>query len=324
MMSMPMDMITTVDVDCDNDELTRAGFRWRVHPNGVRVLACVPLEAQGFINAFSTRAGGCSALPTAGALNLAGFDGDAAANIHENRRRFLELFDEGWTLAVCWQMHGTDVHLVADAAAVAHSEGTRADAVATDTPCVLVGVKTADCVPIVLGDARTGACAAVHAGWRGAAASIVVRALERMRAAYGTHPADVCAAIGPAALSCCYEVGTEVLDAFRARFAYADKLFTPTRPEHACIDLHEANRRQLLDAGLDAARIHAAPLCTMCRPDLFFSYRRDRPLYGRTGRLLSVIGREETMNAATVNAELKKQEAGSKTRSIALLPAFRA
>ena len=296
MMSMPMEMITTIAVD-DDDALSRAGFSWRTHPNGVRVLTCASLERAGFANAFSTRAGGCSSLPTTGALNLAGFDEDAAANIHENRRRFLELFDEGWALAVCWQMHGTEVHLVTDADAARRSEEVRADALATDAPRVLVGVKTADCVPIVLGDARTGACAAVHAGWRGAAASIVVRALERLREAYGTDPADVRAAIGPAALDCCYEVGTEVLEAFRARFAYAEELFTLTRPEHARIDLHEANRRQLLDAGLDAARVHAAPLCTMCRPDLFFSYRRDRPLHGRTGRLLSVIGRATTMNA---------------------------
>jgi copper oxidase (laccase) domain-containing protein len=98
------------------------------------------------------------------------------------------------------------------------------------------------------------------------------------------------AALGPAALGCCYEVGAEVVEPFRAKFSDAGSLFTPTTEGHALVDLHEANRRQLVEAGVARERIHALPLCTMCRPDLFFSYRQDRKLYGRTGRLLSVIG----------------------------------
>ena len=84
--------------------------------------------------------------------------------------------------------------------------------------------------------------------------------------------------------------GEEVVEPFRAKFPEADSLFQPTRDGHALVDLHEANRRQLVEAGVEPGRIHALPLCTMCRPDLFFSYRQDRKLYGRTGRLLSVIG----------------------------------
>ena len=111
-----------------------------------------------------------------------------------------------------------------------------------------------------------------------------------MRAEFGTDPREVRAAVGPAALGCCYEVGAEVTETFRAKFADADSLFTPTKDGHALVDLHEANRRQLVESGVAAERVHALPLCTMCRPDLFFSYRQDRKLYGRTGRLLSVIG----------------------------------
>jgi hypothetical protein len=91
-------------------------------------------------------------------------------------------------------------------------------------------------------------------------------------------------------LGCCYEVGADVVEPFRAKFADADTLFKTTNAGHALIDLHEANRRQLVEAGVAPERIHLLPLCTMCRPDLFFSYRQDRKLYGRTGRLMSVIG----------------------------------
>jgi copper oxidase (laccase) domain-containing protein len=112
-----------------------------------------------------------------------------------------------------------------------------------------------------------------------------------LRDEFGTDARDVRAALGPAALGCCYEVGAEVVEPFRAKFADADSLFTPTDAGHALVDLHEANRRQLIKSGLAPGRIHALPLCTMCRTDLFFSYRQDRKLYGRTGRLLSVIGR---------------------------------
>ncbi len=280
---MPMEMITA------DETLARAGFYWRER-NGVRALACAPLEQCGFVTAFSTRAGGVSPFPQ-NDLNLAGFSDDTAANIHENRRRFLALFAGAWTLAAAWQVHGADVCVVPDEEAARHTEAQHCDALSTDAPAILVGVKTADCVPMLLGDMRNRACAAVHGGWRGTSASIVVRALERMRAEYGTRAADVHAAIGPAALQCCYEVGREVIETFRARFAYADELLTPTRPDHARIDLHEANRRQLIAVGVPAAQIHAAPLCTICRPDLFFSYRREKKIYGRTGRLLAVIGR---------------------------------
>ncbi|HEX8284072.1 MAG TPA: peptidoglycan editing factor PgeF [Pyrinomonadaceae bacterium] len=271
-------------------ELERAGFRWREGVEGVRSLSCEPLEREGFANAFSTRGGGVSLFPEA-SLNLAGFDQDAAENILENRRRFVSTLGGGeWKLAACWQVHGSDV-LVVRSPKDPRSETEHCDALATNLAGVLLGVKTADCVPVVLGDARTGACAAVHAGWRGTLAGIVGRALAALREEFGTDAADVRAAVGPAALGCCYEVGGEVIDAFRAEFKDADSLFKPTAAGRALVDLHEANRRQLVAAGVAPGRVHLLPLCTMCRTDLFFSYRQDRKLYGRTGRLLSVIGK---------------------------------
>lgn len=288
MMSIPMEIIT------DDVELSRAGFYWR-EVEGARALVCAPLEEEGFANAFSTRLGGVSPMPQ-DALNLAGFDDDAAENIYENRRRFLKLFAGDFVLAACWQVHGASarvVRSVEDASEPLDSlgESARCDALVTRTARVLLGVKTADCVPVILGDARTGASAAVHAGWRGTLNEIIPRTLERMSAEYGTRAADVRAVVGPAAGACCYEVGGEVIEAFRQKFTNADQLLTPTRENHARIDLQSANQEQLTRAGVAASRIHVAPLCTMCRVDLFFSYRREKKIYGRTGRLMSVIGR---------------------------------
>lgn len=277
----------------ETDTLRSAGFYWRVH-EGVRALSCAPLEDEGFANAFSTRLGGVSPMPQ-DSLNLAGFDDDAAEHIYENRRRFLKLFEGDWTLAACWQVHSANVRVInnlSDAREPLESlgEAARCDALISRAAGVLLGVKTADCVSILVGDVRTGACAAIHAGWRGTLSEIVPRTLERMGAEYGTRAADVRACIGPAAGACCYEVGGEVIDAFRQKFADADALLTRTRDHHARIDLQRANHNQLIATGVAPSRIHIAPLCTMCRTDLFFSYRREKSVYGRTGRLMSVIG----------------------------------
>jgi YfiH family protein len=281
-MSIPMETITA------ETEIGRAGFRWLEGEEGVRAITCEPLEREGFANAFSTRGGGVSPFP-AGSLNLAGFDQDSAENIHENRRRFTSALGGGWRLAACWQVHGREVLVVRDPDDP-RPEDERCDALATNLKGLLLGVKTADCVPVVLGDAKSGACAAVHAGWRGTLAEIVKHSLARMSEEFGTKPSDVRAALGPAALGCCYEVGAEVVEPFRAKFKDAGSLFKPTNAGHALVDLHEANRRQLVEAGVAPERVHTLPLCTMCRTDLFFSYRQDRKLYGRTGRLMSVIG----------------------------------
>jgi len=278
----------------DETELSAAGFSWR-ESGAVRALSCEPLRRDGFTNAFSTRAGGVSPMPSA-ALNLAGFNDDAAENIHENRRRFLSLLGGRFALAACWQVHGREVRVVreaTDARSLAGSEEEHCDALATNVPRALVGVKTADCVPVLLGDARTGACAAVHAGWRGTLAGIARRAVARLSAEYGTRAADVRAAIGPAARGCCYEVGREVIDAFHEQFPRAGEWFTETREGHALVDLQRANLEQLVAAGVPRGRVHTLPLCTMCRTDLFFSYRREKKLHGRTGRLLSVIGKKD-------------------------------
>ena len=230
------------------------------------------------------------------ALNLAGFNEDDAENIYENRRRFLKLFAGSWTLTGCWQIHSADVRVVrteqeAKPKPAVLGDGVYCDALVSRTPKILLAIKTADCVPILLGDTKTGAFAAVHAGWRGTSSSVVLNAIRQLQSEYGTRTTDLRAAIGPAANSCCYEVGDEVIKVFKERLPESDPLFTPTREGHARIDLQAANRDQLVSAGVQPDRIHIAPLCTMDRTDLFFSYRREKKLHGRVGRLMSVIGK---------------------------------
>jgi YfiH family protein len=283
-----METITSNDL-----QLGDAGFYWR-EIDGVRALICAPLEADGFVNGFSTRLGGVSAMPK-DALSLAGFNDDRAENILENRRRFLKLFSGDWALAGCWQVHGADVRVVANAAEARPAENEKGDTIYCDVIVsnakgVLAGVKTADCVPILIGDPVSGGFAAVHAGWRGTLAIAAVVGVNRLVQEYGARPEDLCVAIGASAGPCCYEVGTDVIDAFTNRFSGAN-LFTSTRPGHAKIDLLRANRAQLESAGVLPDRIHIAPICTMCRTDLFFSYRREKSLHGKVGRLMAVVGR---------------------------------
>lgn len=288
---MPMETIMS-----DEQILTDSGFYWRER-GGVKVLICRRLEEGGFVNGFSTRLGGLSEIGPArdhdqGELNLAGFDEDSAENIHENRRRFLNAFDGGYQLTSAWQVHGDEVKVVATQADAENTD-EKFDALVSDLSGVLIGVKTADCVPVLIGDPGKRAFAAVHAGWRGTSLSIVQNAVEKMRKAYGSDPADLISAIGPAALCGNYEIGQEVIDAF-ARFRDYQKYFTPTREGHALVDLHLANEDQLASAGVPRTNIFRAPFCTMERTDLFFSYRVEKSKYGKTGRLMSVIGLART------------------------------
>lgn len=286
-MSTPMDKII------DDEILTDRDFYWR-DKDGIRILVSQSLEDRGFANGFSTRLGGVSPFPK-NDLNLAGFNEDLAENIHENRRRFLSLFDSDFRLACAWQVHGDAIRNVETLDDAIDSD-EKCDALIADLPGVLLGVKTADCVPILIGDATTGAFAAVHAGWRGTVQSIVMKTVNEIRVKFNTNPADLIAAIGPSAGCKTYEIGQDVIDSFESSFENSAKYFEKTRDGHALINLQMANKDQLIGSGLDPSNISTAPFCTMERTDLFFSYRVEKQKYGMTGRLMSVIGR----SAATI------------------------
>ncbi len=149
------------------------------------------------------------------------------------------------------------------------------DALLSETPGRLIGVKTADCLPVLLADQRHRAVAAVHAGWRGTVAEVCLSTLRAMAERWGTRPEDVHAAIGPGIGACCFEVGPEVAVRFGRPF------------ERGHIDLECVNRTHLIGAGVAPERIYCAALCTVCHADLFHSFRRDRE---RAGRMISVIG----------------------------------
>lgn len=150
------------------------------------------------------------------------------------------------------------------------------DALITDEIGTSIGIRTADCVPILLVDSRRRVVAAVHAGWRGAAAGIVHRAIEKMRADFATSPQDIYAALGPAIRACCYEVGPDVAAHFNKLFPEWKSAGVPRT-----LDLAEANRRQLESAGVAPARIFDSGLCTACQAGEFFSYRREPETPGR-------------------------------------------
>ena len=163
------------------------------------------------------------------------------------------------------------------------AEPPDADASLTGEPGTLLAIETADCLPVLIVDPVHRRVAAAHAGWRGTAARVseeAVRALVRG----GSDPATLLVALGPSIGPCCYEVGSEVEEAFGPDGA---RFFTPGPDERKHVDVAAANRAQLEAAGVDPAHIDTLPLCTKCRPDLFYSYRRDK---ANAGRMISVIG----------------------------------
>lgn len=239
------------------------------------------LDAAGVRHGFSTRAGGVSTGRYA-TLNVGGKWGDDAANVTENRRRLAAAggFDLA-RLATARQVHGARVLVVDDAHPPATLAAEEADAIATALPGSVLGVYTADCVPLVIAD-DAGRAVAVHAGWRGTAARIAAVAVDTL-VALGARRDRLVAALGPSICARCFEVGEEVATVFDALTPAA---VTRRAGEKPHVDLRLANRAILVDAGLDPARVDAAPPCTMCEVERFFSFRRDG---GQIGQHLSWV-----------------------------------
>ena len=158
-----------------------------------------------------------------------------------------------------------------------------ADIAVTDDPTIAVSVRTADCVPILLADRRTGAVAALHAGWKGTAAGAAIVAVNALTSRYGTHAAHVVAAVGPSIGPCCYEVRADLAAHFSSH-PEASTWFTRDAKSH--LDLWRASRDQLVRAGIPPEQVHVCALCTFDHPALFHSFRRDGK---NAGRLVSAI-----------------------------------
>ncbi|MBI2683756.1 MAG: peptidoglycan editing factor PgeF [Acidobacteriales bacterium] len=260
------------------------------------------------VSGFSTRTGGVSTIFGGKDLNLGLVDADSKAAVEKNRRAFLRVVKAGKSHLVSMkQVHSGIVHVLN----APTNESLTGDGAITNVPGLLLSVKVADCVPVLVVDMRKKAVGAFHAGWRGTVKRIVENGVGRMRVEYDSAPRDLHAAIGPCIGQCCYAVGDEVIGEFRSQFAYADKLFrevfdddplkkkypllfmTQRAPGHGPVaaqthlDLVEANRRQLIAAGVAEKNIWISGLCTSCNPDLLFSHRKES---GFTGRMMGVIG----------------------------------
>jgi hypothetical protein len=258
-------------------------FRLVTAANGVAYLTCPALGAP---HGFSTRLGGVSAGPFS-ALNLGLSAGDDEQAVRENRRRWAAALELDGPIVSLHQVHGAEVHAL-DALP---GEALKGDAVLTRAPELPVSVFTADCTPVLLHDPETGAVGAVHAGWRGTVARVVVEAVKAMAREYGARPETIRAAIGPAIGPCCFEVGHEVVAAARENAWPGWEHAIVPRTPRPHFDLFAANVAQLEWAGLDPARIFSSGLCTSCRADWFFSWRREG---GKTGRLQAAIARPRT------------------------------
>jgi len=173
------------------------------------------------------------------------------------------------------QVHGTDALVLDSPVEQGHVFDGGWDALVTDQPGVMVTVRTADCVPVLLHDPVRRVVAAIHAGWRGAVAGIVPKTVALLVSRFGATVKDMRMAIGPSAGPCCYEVDEPVLTRLRDVFPEWHSVVSPVNPQKARLDLRAFVRRQALVAGLDAERIATVNACTICQPDLFFSYRRE-------------------------------------------------
>lgn len=205
------------------------------------------------------------------------------------------------------QIHSAIVHRVSEPV----REPLTGDGLITNAHEILLAIKTADCVPVLVADVKRRVVGAFHAGWRGTVARVAEKGVGEMRRQFGSVPRDLRAAIGPSIRRCCYSVGPEVRAEFESQFSYADELFEEVFDSNAIhvrypllflnqrapghgdlgpelhLDLVEANKRQLTDAGLREERISVVDGCTGCDTTRFFSHRAE---FGKTGRMMAVIG----------------------------------
>ena len=301
------------------EEFSPAAALPKVASNGVEWLPVPGWDRVPLWHGFSTRRGGVSRSycpeDAPGELNLGFTPEDERANVLRNRELLAEAVtgNRSTPLVTVRQIH-SNVLVVGGPDSACDEAGkplAKGDGLMTDQPGMLLGIQTADCIPVLVADRRKRAVAGFHAGWRGTVKRIVENGIGRMRLEFGSRPEDLVAAIGPGNLVCCYQVGEDVLSEFESQFSYGRELFrevydsdpvrtrypllfmTQRAPGHSSIgpsihvDLVEANRRQLLAAGLRAEAIQFVGACTHCHPELFFSHRGSR---GQCGRMLSVIG----------------------------------
>lgn len=291
----------------------RARLQTEEQENELRVVQAADLKRIGWlVHGFSARSGGVTTCYPGRSLNLGYTKEDSRDCVLENRRRFLVALGavtggKPWPLVANRQIHSDIIHVLR----TSQPGAIVGDGLVTNLPGVAIAIQTADCLPVLLVDKKNRVVGAFHAGWRGTIKRIVEKGVGAMRREFGSRPQDIHAAIGPGIQKCCYEVGEELKHEFESQFPYARELFHEVResnpvrekypllflrgrpPGHGdpCLKLHldlrEANRRQLLGAGLPEKHITALAECTACDTRTFFSHRAEK---GRTGRMMAVAG----------------------------------
>ncbi|HEY4931099.1 MAG TPA: peptidoglycan editing factor PgeF [Terriglobales bacterium] len=270
-------------------------------------------EIPWLVHGFSTRQGGVSTCYGGKTLNLGQTHDDTHANVERNRTLYLKALDavneDGslWPLVQVRQIHSAIIHRVS----AVSTQVLAGDGMITNTPGLLLAIKTADCVPVLVADVKCRVVGAFHAGWRGTVARVVEKGVGEMRRQFGSTTSDLRAAIGPCVRKCCYAVGDEVRTEFESQFTYADELFEEVFDSNAIhirypmlflnqrapghgdlgpethLDLVAANQRQLEAAGVQPEHISIIEGCTACDTRRFFSHRAE---FGKTGRMMAVIG----------------------------------
>lgn len=253
------------------------GFRWQ--PLG----PAEPLEALASIHFPALHGFTCRALTRRENAPLLGVRDSPDADLD-----LLERAAGVQAVQTLRQVHGNDVQVLRSAARP--DTPPVGDALVTSVPRTAAAIKAADCVPVLLADPVSGAVAGAHAGWRGTLVRVVAAAARALAAEAGAPPSRLKAVIGPAIRACCFEVGPEVVSAFREKGHEVDRFaLRPRAAGRPHLDLVLANRLQLLAAGLPEDGIEDAGLCTRCQP-AFHSYRREGPTVGRNWSLV-VAGR---------------------------------
>jgi len=213
--------------------------------------------------------------------NLAFHVGDDAQAVHERQNRLAAA--SGYALGAL--VHMRQIHsdrIVTVGRGCDYDHPPECDALVTDRPGVALMVMVADCTPLLLFDPQSRTVAAVHAGRAGALSNIAGQCVERMCREFGASAETMIAVLGPSIRVCCYEVGEEIAEEAREG-GYADAV--ETREGKRYLNINALITRQLVEGGVDAARIEALPHCTACETQRFFSYRAE----GKTGRFAGVI-----------------------------------
>lgn len=238
------------------------------------------------VHGFTTRRGGVSVSPFDefnGSLSV----GDDPSAVETNRKRFSEQL--GVSLSQCFmvrQVHGNRILVIDKEGSFPDSNDLQKgyDALITNRLEVLLGIQTADCLPVLMVDVEKNVAAAVHAGWKGTCLGIAMKVIAEIGRLYQSSPRDVQVLLGPSIGRCCYQFGDQEIQEFQERYLHHAR-WIESRSGSYFLDIREANRCQLLSRGVPEENIRSITRCTCCEREQFFSVRRE----GTTGRHLNFI-----------------------------------